>query len=439
MIVSGATTHSVAWRRVADDLEIIEEPPPPDPASSEEAASSRKRASWLLPAALFVAVAIVATGVTVLLTRDDEATPDELLEAARSHAAASKEVTFEGRLRVEADDPEGEGGSFIDRVAIEGSARLPDAARYTVEGRGFASEVIALGEVFYTRDAEKLEDLDAKKWAETDLGREDDRSGVIRDEGGAQQTDLADPVGLLGTLRAASDPVLVRRSANSATIRAKVDPSRAYSADLAGEVTSASIELTLVAEERIDRALLVAKGDGGSVTADYRFTDWGRKVDVAAPPVSDRDPTPGWEEEDIAAFKAAKLFQPRGIPAGWVLDAAGVLPKQFTVEGCDQIELDYTDPEDPDAGYLTLYLLPKSCADLDAPGGSKPFRAGRYTGFVEEDRGGALAQIVVGDTVVQAETDLPVDGLTRILADLIPLNLAVAPVELTGFEATTSA
>src|SRR5687767_8403499 len=72
VILSRATTHSVAWRRVADDLEIIEEPPPTDPASSEEPASSRKRPSWMLPALLFVVVAIVATGVTVLLTRDDE-------------------------------------------------------------------------------------------------------------------------------------------------------------------------------------------------------------------------------------------------------------------------------------------------------------------------------------------------------------------------------
>ena len=423
---------------MAEDLETIDEPSLPHSPTDPEPGERRTLPRWMVLAVLFTAVGLTAAGLTVLLTRDDEATPQELLEAARTSADAAKNVSFTGRLRIESEDPE-EGGSFIDRVTIKGSARLPNNARYTVEGSGFASEVIALGEVFYTRDAEKASDLEAKKWAETDLGEDDARSGVIRDEGGAGEADLADPVGLLRTLHAATDPVLVRRSKQSTTIRATVDPKRAYSADLAGEVTSATIELTLRDEKQIDRAVLTAKGDGGSVTADYEFADWGKPVDVAAPSRADLDPTPGLEEEDIAAYKRAKLYQPRGIPAGWVLDAAGVLPREVTVEDCEQVEIDYIDPDDPDAGYLTLYQLPKSCADLDAPRGSQPFRAGRYLGFVEEDAGGALAQIVVGETVVQAETDLPVDGLARILADLIPLDLAVEPIELTGFEATTSA
>jgi hypothetical protein len=425
---------------VADDLETIDEPPQSVPTPSQEQPDRSKARRWVLPALLFVVVAVLATGVTVLVTRDDEASPDELLEAARSHAAEAGHVAFSGRLRIESEDPEGGSGSYVDRVTIRGQARLPDHARYTVEGRGYASEVIALGDLFYTRDAEKVEDLAAKKWAETDLGREDERSGVIRDEEGVQQTDLADPVGLLGTLRAASRPVLVRRNDRTATIRATVDPSKAYSEEAASGVTSVSIELTLADEERIDRAVLTAKGEGGSVIADYQFNDWGKGVQIAAPAPDDRDPTPGLEEEDIAEYgKRTKLYQPRGVPAGWILESAGVLPKQATVEGCDQVEIDYTDPDDPDAGYLYLYLLPKSCADLDAPRGSRPFTAGRYAGYIEEDPSGALAQIVVGDTVVQAETDLPSDGLARILADLIPLNLAIEPVELTGFETTTSA
>ena len=423
---------------MADDLEPID-PLQPDPEAGPDPAQAAKGRRWLLPAVLFVVVAVAAAGVTVLLTRNTDATPEELLEAARTYADTKKDVTFTGRLRIESEDPEGAGSSIIDRLSIKGSAKLPDTARYVVEGGGFASEVIALGELFYTRDAEKADELDAKKWAETDLGEEDERSGVIRDEGGAGSADLADPVGLLGTLRSATDPVLVRRSERVSTIRAKVDPEKVYSADLAGEVTSVTIELTLADEERIDRAVLTAKGQGGTVTADYEFTEWGKAVQVAAPPEAERDPTPGLEEEDIAAYKKAKLFQPRGIPAGWILEAAGVLPKQVTVEDCEQVELDYTDPDDPDSGYLTLYLLPKSCADLDPPRGSQPFKAGRYAGFIEEDESGALAQIVVGETVVQAETDLPTDGLARILADLIPLNLALRPVELTGFEATTSA
>jgi hypothetical protein len=122
-----------------------------------------------------------------------------------------------------------------------------------------------------------------------------------------------------------------------------------------------------------------------------------------------------------------------------VLDFAGVVPEEMTAEGCEQVELDYIEPNDPDNGYLTLYELPKSCGDLALPRGSQPFKAGRATGWVDESRDGVTAQILVGDTVVQAETDLPVDGLARILADLVPLNLAATPIALPGFAPTSSA
>lgn len=443
------TSFADASRRVISvkaavdpDLEPLATPPPP-PAEGEgpdeAAAAPAKPRRWPLVALLLVVIAVGAAAVTVVLTRDEKQTPEDVLAGAVKFASANKDASFTGRLRLESKDTEA-GGSFVDRLNLAGTARLPDQAHYTITGDGFASEIVAIGEVLYVKDAEKREQLAAKKWAKVDLAEEDDRAGVIRDEGLAGGADeIGDPVGLLRTLGAARNPQLVSRSSHQTVIKAEIDPAKAYGSAVASEVDKATVELTVGKDDRIDRAVLSATGTSGSVSADYEFKDWGQAVRIAAPPKNDLDPTPGIEEEDVAAFKDAKLFMPRGIPAGWVLDGASVLPKEQTAENCEQVELDYIDPDDPDAGFLYLYELPKKCADLTPPRGASAFKAGRYSGYADEDQDGAMVQIVVGDTVVQAETDLPLDGLARILADLVPLDLKVQPNELTGFEQTSSA
>ncbi len=416
------------------DLEAIETSPPPAPTAS---APSRPWPRWAKVVLLVAVVAVIAGDVAVLLTREEEPSPAGLVADGRAFARAQRTMSFTGRLRVESKD--GEGGSFVQRARIDGRVRLPDNARYRIVSDGFVSEVIALGDRVYTREGEGADAVRGKKWAEFDPRQEDERSGVVRPSGPAEGSDVVgDPIGLLSTLDAARRPVLVRRDDDVRVVKADVDGATAYGNAIAGEVERATVELTLDGDE-LQRLVLDASGDSGSVQADYRFTGWGRQVEVAAPATADLDPTPSIQEEEIAAFDDTRLLQPRGIPAGWVLDFAGVLPEEMTVEGCEQLELDYIEPDDPDRGFLTLYELPKSCADLEPPRGAEPFQAGRYSGFVDETPDGVLAQIVVGDTVVQAESDLPLDALARILADLVPLDLAAPPAPLPGFAPTTPA
>jgi hypothetical protein len=131
---------------------------------------------------------------------------------------------------------------------------------------------------------------------------------------------------------------------------------------------------------------------------------------------------------------------PRALPAGWVLESALVVPKEQSEEGCEQVELDYTDANDPENGYLSLFILPRSCIpSLTPPRGAQPFKAGKYSGYIEEDQGGALAHLAVGDAVIQADTDLAADQLARVLAAFVPLNLKAKPAELPGAAPTTSA
>ena len=417
------------------DLEPIDIIPVADESPSRR---SRRWPRWVLPLLASAVVAVLIGSVTALVTTDEDPTPAELLADARAFAKAQKTTTFAGRLEIETKEPEG--GTFTERTQISGRARLPDQARYRLVSQEFASEVIALGDRLYTRNADTADELGAKKWAEFGPDAADERSGVVRPPGPSEGADaLGDPIGLVKTLDAARRPFLVRHDGDVSVIKADVDPARAFGDAVEGGIDRASVVLTLT-DDALDRLVLDTSGDGGSVHADYRFTRWGAPVEVAAPAQAELDPTPGIEEEAIAAFKDVKqLLQPRGIPEGWVLDFAGILPEDMTAEGCEQLELDYIEPDDPDVGYLTLYELPKSCADLEPPRGAEPFRAGPYSGFADESRDGVLAQIVVGDTVVQAETDLPLDAVARLLADLVPLNLQVPPVGLPGFAPTTPA
>ncbi|MDQ1374751.1 MAG: hypothetical protein QOJ09_2089, partial [Actinomycetota bacterium] len=376
------------------DLEPID--PPLDEVVDEQPPSetARKRRRWPLIGLVIAAVAVGGGAVIVLVTRDTKQTPEQVLVGARAFASARADASFSGRVRIEEKDPAG-GASLVDRLELAGTAHLPDRAHYTVIGDGFASEVVAVGATLYSRDAAKEAELAAKKWTKSDASNADQRAGVIRDQGlTAGADEVGDPVGLLKALDAARTPTLVRRHGDQVVVKATVDPSKAYGAALAGQVDSADVVLTVLKDDRIDRAVLTARGKTGSVVVDYQFTNWGQRVQVAAPASSQLDPTPGIEEEDIAAFKDAKLFMPRGIPAGWVLESATVVPKDRTEENCEQVEIDYTDPNDPEAGYLSLYELPKTCSNLTGPRGSQPYKAGRYSGYAQEDASGVLAQIV---------------------------------------------
>ncbi len=124
-------------------------------------------------------------------------------------------------------------------------------------------------------------------------------------------------------------------------------------------------------------------------------------------------------------------------PSGGVLDFADVIPAEDTLEECDQVEVDYIDPDDEEAGYLYLFQLPVTCADPKPPAGAQPFRAGANRGWITVDpEDGVQAQLVVGRTVLQADTDLVPAELARVLAQLVPLDFSVTPAGIPGLGRT---
>src|SRR4029079_8804994 len=141
----------------------------------------------------------------------------------------------------------------------------------------------------------------------------------------------------------------------------------------------------------------------------------------------------------VAAFRGAPLFQPAALPKGWVLTGADVLSPDETAEDWPEGEIDYEDATSQDSGYLTMYELAATCADPTAPPGSSAFVAGSYRGFVQVDQGEPDAQFSAGRTVIQVQTDLTPAQLAQVMARLVPLNLAKAPLPISGLGSGTRA
>jgi hypothetical protein len=416
---------------VPADLEPIELSAPPVPRPT------RERRRWVVIALVVVIVAQLGGAVAALALGADGPSPAETLAHARAFARTQRQASFTGRLRIEIG-PRGEGESVVEQGRVRGTVHLPDRARYVLTDAETVTELITVGDTFYERHA-RADDgaaLAREKWASSDPSEADERSGVVRPPGPSGAEELfGDPIHLFRTLGAARRPVEVSAGNDARVIRADVDPVAAFGVDAPDAPDRAHLLVT-VRGTRLDRLVLIGAGDEGNARIDYRFTDWGSPVEIAAPPRRDLDPTPDIAEEDIAAFDEVPLLQPRGIPEGWGLVAAVVLSADETVEGCEQLEIDYVDPEDPDEGYLTLYEFPKSCADLEPPRGARPLASGWV---METDDDGVLAQLIVGDTVVQAETQLSVEQLGRILSDLVPFDLGAPPAGLPGFGGTATA
>ncbi len=217
----------------------------------------------------------------------------------------------------------------------------------------------------------------------------------------------------------ARHPRLVRRGDGLTTVAVDVDE---FEGDVFLVITDAGRPTRLLASYRDE--------DEADTTA-VDFDHWNGTVSIEEPAGADVDPTPFIDEEDVAAYDDAALFQPRVIPEGWVLDSANVLA-DFSFEGdevggCDTVSITFFDPEDEEgSGYLSLYLAPASCAS-ERPGSADDFVAGPNAGWIELEEGFATGVLTVGSTVVQFDSGLSDVDLTTILADLVPLDLANPP------------
>lgn len=398
---------------------------------------------WSRWKAMAIAGAIVAVlagdGVT-LAVRGSGGGPDAEAALARTTAFVGRNPSahFEGRIRIEErSGRRRDVGSFsVSRLALEGDARFPGRAHFTVNYGGSHAEIIVLDRRVWSREADRRGQLDDQKWGRDDPGSRDRRSGVVRPQDDSGDADPGQPQDLLRLLEQGRSPRLVDRSSgDGSTLVVELDPEKAFGRS-GEDVDEATMEVTFDGGSAAPRRwVLRVLGREVDLTVEYRLSSWGEPVSITAPPEADVDDTPGIDEEEVGGFDDAPLFQPVAIPAGWVLEFAEVA--ESDEEDCDQVNIDYVDPVSEDTGYLYLYQMALDCRtggeDPDDPeDGSRPFVAGPYRGtFVVED-GELSAELVAGKTLVQVITDLSPEELSTVMSRLRPLDLSVTPEPLAG-------
>jgi len=396
----------------------------------------------LLVAALTLAVAGTATAV-VRSRHEADVPAATVLERAQRFIRAAPSVRFKGQATLKAT-PTTTGGNgqvrtFSSHKSIEGVA-VDDRLRATTSSEQGVIEMILLRDTLFSRQAEKKSELVGQKWSKEDLASTDRRNGVVRPSTPGQ-VEAAESHGITGlpTLKkvvaGASVPRILRRSGNLTVVAASVPLNRL--GDLGQNSTGLDVEITADRAGRVGRMVVTVRGRlggrGEAVTrTDYQLSAWGDVAPVEAPPATDIDPTPGIDEDEVAAFDAVGRLQPHGIPEGWTLDQATVLAPDETAEGCEQLEIHYARPDDSEGGYIDLFEFPAPCADPDPPPGARPFVPAVGGGWVLSGADGTSAQILVGGTVVQAQTDLSAEELTLVLAGLDPLDLAKPPAPIAG-------
>lgn len=386
---------------------------------------------WTAVTAAWVAVVLIAGVVAATTWQEPEPTARVLIARLDRFVAKSPSYQFAGRGDSVTVMGRAEGGRRISAgYTIEGSFEA-GVTRQLVIADDQATELIQGPDRVVFRSADKPGQLPKLKWQALDVAGELADVFPVMPKGAGAQGILS---GDLGARALASQ--VIRHDAGLPVVRFHLAPD---DGDGLPGVVSSETELTMARDGTPRRVVTrlraeMPKGNPSYTvesSTDFRLSDWGKPVGITFPADADIDATPDIDEEAIAAFRDAPVLQPRGIPAGWVLDYASVLSKDETEEGCPEVELDYIDPDDPDFGYLYLYELAASCADTALPRRAVAFRAGAYQGWILVDvDDGTTAQIIAGRTAIQVETDLSPRSLARVLSDLVALDLTKPPIAI---------
>jgi len=362
------------------------------------------------------------------------------LRHARAFARHAKTVHFSATARYEfaAGGRDFSGTTIVVRVSGEGEIEFPERFRILLrEGDAGVGETIAIGKKVFQRVGGNSTDVLGAKWVDVAAAVANAPEVINGSDDAALSFEtlpaMLRPSELLNVVRAANTPRLVKHHDGVTTVRAPVG--LGHFTTEAKNITNADIELAVLDKApagSVERVIIRFTGRSlrGSMTYSLRL--WQRPVVITAPAVSQVDATPDIEEEAIAAFKDAPTLQPHGMPAGWVLESASVLSADESDEDCTEVELDYTDPKNEDAGYLYLYEFAPSCVKSPPPNRATPFAAGRARGWIEDTDGERVVVMQVGSTMIKVESDLSAADLVTVLSSFGPLTLDKLPPPIPG-------
>lgn len=456
---------------------------------------------WMRRAVLVAIVALFAASVAGLVTLAPKGkrTPAQQLAKLQAFVAGAKTVHYASESTTESKQTDtGLGTSFNNKSRSDGDVILPDQVHSVEQDGNNFNELIKLHDGTYSRAGDNRAKMLAAQWVyagahvapELDGGSVGSApntgmafpgvaigSGVAPSLFGHTEASLADGGDIAAFIKAAGAPKQVAPNVIEVTIDPKKigwpEPPEGISATFPKPTITA--RLTSAPDGTLERVVttIVMKmgGEGGGNSADslgigtftstydVQLSGWNKPVTIAKPGAETIDPTPGIDEQDLAAFNAMPLLAPGKVPAGYELTGAHVstsVADASPADGnCPEVDLDYANPAATQAFYdkitashganhgivdggngppdITVTLTPTSCDYTDAGDNAKPIRAGRYAGTitrgnVNDGDYAETIEVIVGATRVGIATDLPEPQAVAMAANLVPFNLATQPV-----------
>jgi hypothetical protein len=359
-----------------------------------------------------VTMLLLVTGVVGVFQVHASPSPAGLLARARDFVHAHPSARFHGTTTVNAGDPLSPVADAHTDLAELSGEFTPGRTHAVISDDTGATELVKVQRAVYARVADSTDAL-----AKATYVRADGQAlRILR-----VRAEQAKSVDLVAVLDATSNAKKLSERGSATVIEGDVNATALFGRSLGKHVTSATLRVLVGGGGEVQGVRLVSHGEA-TITNRMQFGDWGsRDIAIAAPPAAQVDATPAIATVKLASFRATALLMPKSLPAGWELVRATVLGPGDTQEGCAQATLAYEDPRRAKGGYLYLYEFPRSCSHA-TPSDATPFTAGSYTGFSATQQS-PYVQLTVGQTTVQAVSDLSLDDLAKTLSALVPLVL----------------
>lgn len=439
-------------------------------------------------------ILVIASGA-VVTRREPSSAADDLAQVGEFVTSANT-GRFEGTSRSEyGNGPDEPGSTSIDVSRLEGSFRLPDQLRLVEDSGDYVFESVGVATGTYFRSGDTRREMQDEPWVYQASPDKNEGGPSLADMGGGLDgagvaavsfaaglsgafgfSDLAEVLSELRDVRRVSPGVLeatmsMRDVLPAEMVKAIEEAAASIPADEAGSDDEEGfspelmteflddpviVRLTHAGDGRLDEmAIRTESGEGEERTSEestLKFSAWGEPVQITAPASGDVDPTPGIDEDDLAAFRDFPIVAPRTPPAGMVLDSVEVIDEDPEYESCASVDLTYgpssaTVAKSASGAFTLPPFLVVSVTEASCPwveesvtffdeGPSEAVRVGAYRGELQRsDISGrdepefVTVRFTVGKVIVDAETNLPQDQALAALATVGPLDLGAQPIE----------
>jgi hypothetical protein len=398
-------------------------------------------------------------------------TPAEQLARIRQSVTESRTAHFAGTSTWTSGSAKGELGDHFEHTSrAVGVLSLPDRSHWTEDYGDGAFESIVGPEGLFEREADTMGGLAFERWKQYPPMTAAPIAPPVDPTAGAGATagsdiTVSEAGGVLSAMGAPSEfteflnHMTGLTRIDTHTIRGSLD--LASIPDLpkdAGPLPSVTITLTSDTNGRLERLVADVSGtssdespDGSNTEQHYtehtemQFTQWGAPVDLTVPSGDGVDKTPDVDEESLAAFSDAPILVPGNLPAGDQL-VAGSASKAGDAGDCAEADLTYgnpsqipANPDGTDASDIDVTITPTSCDTPPAEGAPVTVAGhpGRLVhGDVNNGEYAVTVDVVIGETHMTVESDLPEAQVLSALRTVVPFDLAkqhiAAPLPSSG-------